>query len=166
MLLCLLWFRFHHSHHFQWPLPWQRADGLHKAKPVGPCGDRWMAWAFALLFFSEIWQGLFLHNILTERLLPPSPFLCPSSLSLILLKERISPSLSQSHSLPPPPPPFSSSLPAFSHLGRLSVSWKPGGHCVAGATVSGGSKLQRAAWVWWCHICQPVGLWGRYVTDL
>ena len=37
------------------------------------------------------------------KLPPTPPLLCPSSLSLILLKELISPSLSQSHPLPLPP---------------------------------------------------------------
>ena len=96
------------------------------------------------------------------KLLPP-PLLCHSSLSLILLKELISPSLSQSHHHPPHPTPLLLLPPlvqppglAFGPLEarRPLCSWCHGVWKVR--TPARGKGLMMS--------CQPVGPRGRYVT--
>ena len=108
----------------------------HRAMPVNEscylsCADRQLGFVKAVVG-GQPWSEI----LLVSSPYHPLPLLHPSNLSLTLLKDLISPSLSVFHpppSSPPSPPP---PLPSFSHLGRLSVPWKPGGHCVAGAMVS------------------------------
>ena len=88
---------------------------------------------------------------------PLPPLLCPSSLSLILLKELISPSLSQSH--PPPllllPPLVQSPGPAFSPLeARWPLcSWR---HCVWKVWTPAHGRGRMT-------LCQLVGPRGCYI---
>ena len=110
------------------------------------------------MFHHQHGHSLIPLSVSTHPLLTPSPHFNLPVLFWVGLSSPSPPTPPTLQPFPPPPSPaptpFSSSVSVFSHLGRLSVSWKPGGYCVAGAKMSGGSELKVAARDWWCHASQ------------